>query len=157
MITVPGAGSAGSAGSTFHLQCAIFLPTGVTVSELPIVQWIRPSGGSATGNVVSAGVLGGSSFYISQLIFDPLTLSDGGGYTCTATYSLGRQTSPSVMDTSSISVVSKGTKRIILTIIMIIIIIYKFLFYSTRAISDFASERYNRCRYLSWRRHNSYM
>ena len=75
----------------------------MTVSGVPSVQWRRPNGGSATGNVFS----GGRSLYISQLILDPLTLSDGGDYTCTATYSLGGQTSPSGMGSNSISVISK--------------------------------------------------
>ena len=101
-ITVSSAES-GQAGSRYVLQCAITLPTGVTVSGVPSVQWRRPSGGSTTGNVVS----GGGSVYLSQLILDPLTLSDGGDYSCTATYSLGGHTSPSGMDTFSLSVMSK--------------------------------------------------
>ena len=151
------------AGSRYVLICKITLPTGVTVSGIPRVQWRRPSGGSATGNTFLAG----DSFYISQLIFDPLTLSDEGDYTCTATYSLGGDTSPSGMDTFSLSVMSKYLNSIIymyihdynflFMIIMIVIIICKIMFYSTRAISDFAIERYNRCRNLSWRRCNSYM
>ena len=102
MITVS-RGGLRQAGSRFVLQCTIALPTGVTVSDVPSVQWRRPSGGSATGNVVS----GDGSVYISQLLLDPLTLSDGGDYTCSATYSLGGQTSPSGMATHIISVISK--------------------------------------------------
>ena len=82
------------------------LPTGVTVSGVPSVQWIRPSGESATGNVVSGGVSGGRSIYISQLILNPLTLSDGGDYTCTVTYSLGGEIFPG-MANYMISVTSK--------------------------------------------------
>ena len=77
--------------SRFVLIYNIALPTGVTVSGVPSVQWRRPSGGSATGTVFPVG----ESLYNSQLIFNPLTLSDGGDYTCTATYSLGGHTSPS--------------------------------------------------------------
>ena len=95
------------AGSRYVLNCKVTLPTGVTVSDVPSVQWRRPSGGSATGNTLLAGVSGGSSFYLYHLIFDPLTLSEGGDYTCTATYSLGGQTSPIGTDTYSISVMSK--------------------------------------------------
>ena len=84
----------------------------MTVSGVPRVQWRQPSGGSATGNVVSGGVSGGRSIYISQLILNPLTLSDGGDYTCTTTYSLGGHTSPSGMDTFIIFVVSKCTYSI---------------------------------------------
>ena len=103
-ITVSSAGSI-QVGSRVVLICNI--ATGVTVSGVPSVQWGRPSGGSDTGNVFSGGVSGGSSLYISQLILDPLTLSDGGDYTCTATYSLGGQTSPSGTGTYSLSVISK--------------------------------------------------
>ena len=106
MITVSNSGQ-NLVGSRHVLICNIALPTGVTVSGVPSVQWRRPSGGSTTGNVVSAGVSGGSSVYISQLILNSLTLSDGGDYTCTATYSLGGQTSPSVTGTHRISVMSK--------------------------------------------------
>ena len=63
---------------------------------------------------------------MSQLILDPLTLSDGGDYTCTATYSLGGQTSPSGMDTHRLSIMSKW--EIIVVMILrtcaIIIIFY---------------------------------
>ena len=102
MIRVSNTGQ-NQAGSRYVLICNIAHPTGVTVSGVPSVQWRRPSGGSTTGNLVSGSV----SLYVSQLIFDPLTLSDGGDYTCTATYSLGGQTSPSGMDTHRISVMSK--------------------------------------------------
>ena len=105
-ITVNRAGS-DLIGSRYVLICTITLATGVTGSGVPSVEWRRPSGGSTTGNVFSGGVSGGSSLYISQLILDPLTLSDGGDYTCTATYSLGGQTSPSGMVTHRISVKSK--------------------------------------------------
>ena len=84
----------------------------MTVSGLPSFQWSRPSGGSATGNIVlgdvSGGVSGGSSLYISYLTLNPLTLSDGGDYTCTATYSFGGQISPRGTGTHSISVISKS-------------------------------------------------
>ena len=95
------------AGSRRVLICNIYLPTGVTVSDVPSVQWKGPSGRSTTGTVFSAGFSGGKSLYISQLIFNPLTLSDGGDYTCTATYSFGGHTSPSGTSTHSISVISK--------------------------------------------------
>ena len=106
MVTVTSTGS-NVAGSRYVLQCAIALPIGVTVSDVPSIQWRRPSGGSATGNVVSGGVSGGNSLYMSQLILDPLTLSDEGDYTCTVTYSLGGHTSPSLMDTFRLSIISK--------------------------------------------------
>ena len=108
MITVSSAES-NMAGSRRVLICNIVLPTGVTISDLPSLQWRRPSGGSATGKFVS----GDGSVYINQLILNPLTLSDGGDYTCTATYSLGGQTSPSVMRVFSFSVVSKFSNSII--------------------------------------------
>ena len=104
MITVSSADS-DVAGSRRVFICNIALPTGVTVSGLPSVQWRRPSGRSASGNIIS----GSGSPYMSQLILDPLTLSDGGDYTCTVTYSLGGQTSPSGMSVSSFFVISKCT------------------------------------------------
>ena len=105
MITVSNTGE-NQVGSMYTMICNIFLPTGVTVSGVPSVQWIQPSGWSTTGTAVSGGVSGNSSLYISQLILSSLTLSDGGDYTCTATYSLGGQTS-SGMGTHRISVMSK--------------------------------------------------
>ena len=99
MVRVTSTGS-GQPGSRYVLNCSISLPTGVTVSDISSVQWRKPSGGSVTDN---NNISGGGSVYISQLILDPLTLSDGGDYTCTATYSLGGQT----MATHSISVMSK--------------------------------------------------
>ena len=109
MITVSSAES-GQAGSRYVLNCNIYLPTGVTVSDVPIVQWRRPS---ATGNVVPGGVSGGGSVYMSQLILDPLTLADGGDYTCTATYTLGGQVSPSGTGTYNLSVISKLVRLIL--------------------------------------------
>ena len=111
MISVSSADS-DVAGSRRVLICNIALPTGVTVSGVPSVQWRRPSGGSATGNVFSGGVSGGRSLYISQLILNPLTLFDEGDYTCTATYSLGGHKSPSGTGSNSISVISKYTNSI---------------------------------------------
>ena len=102
MITVFGAGS-NVAGSRYIVQCIITLPTGVTVSDVPSVEWRRPSGESTTGNNIS----GSGRLYMSQLILDPLTLSDGGDYTCTATYNSGGQTSPSGMSAFSFSAISK--------------------------------------------------
>ena len=105
MVSVTSTGS-GQPGSRYFLQCTITLYTNVT--DIPSVQWRKPSGGSATdNNNISGSVSGGGSVYMSQLILNPLTLSDGGDYTCTATYSLGGQTSPSGMDTHRISVMSK--------------------------------------------------
>ena len=102
MITLSRAGS-NEAGSSFVLTCNIFLPTGVTVSDVPSVEWRRISGESTTGKHVS----GSGSFYQNQLTLNPLTLSDGGDYTCTVTYSLGGHTSPSQTSGVSFSVISK--------------------------------------------------
>ena len=120
MITVFSEGS-NQAGSMYILKCTIILPTGVTVSDEPSVEWRRPSGGSTTGNIISSagGVSGDISVYLSQLTLDPLTLYDGGDYTCIATYSLEGQTSPSVTGTFSFSVVCKCRNSYNIMIIII--------------------------------------
>ena len=87
------------AGSSFTLTCTVTLPTGV--SETPIVQWEGP-GLSTTGSVVGSG-----STYTSQLVFDPLMVSHGGFYTCSATYTANGEISPEGSDSLFIFVKSE--------------------------------------------------
>ena len=87
------------AGSSFTLTCNVTLPTGV--SETPIVQWEGP-GLSTTGSVWGSG-----STYTSQQTLDPLTLSQAGDYTCTATYTENGETSPEGSDTVTVTVTSE--------------------------------------------------
>ena len=97
-MTVAAPGSA-MAGSSLALTCTVTLPTGV--SEIPTVQWEGP-GLSTTGSVGGSG-----STYTSQQTLDPLTLSQAGDYTCTATYTENGETSPGGSDTVTVTVTSE--------------------------------------------------
>ena len=97
-VEVTASGSA-MAGSSLTLTCTVTLPTGV--SEAPTVQWEGP-GLSTTGSVGGSG-----STYTSQQTLDPLTLSQAGDYTCTATYTESGETSPEGSDTVTVTVISK--------------------------------------------------
>ena len=97
-VTVAAPGSA-MAGSSLTLTCTVTLPTGV--SETPTVQWEGP-GLSTTGSVGGSG-----STYTSQQTLAPLTLSQAGDYTCTATYTENGETSPEGSDTVTVTVTSE--------------------------------------------------
>ena len=95
-VTVAAPGPA-MAGSSLTLTCTVTLPTGV--SETPTVQWEGP-GLSTTGSVGGSG-----SNYTSQQTLDPLTLSQAGDYTCTATYTVDGV--PEGSDTVTVTVTSE--------------------------------------------------
>ena len=92
-VDVEGSGSA-TVGSSYTLTCTVTLPTGVAVT--PDVQWAGPGlSGDTTGTVTESG-----GTYTSELPLNPLSPSHGGDYTCTATYTVGGQTSSEGRDNS---------------------------------------------------------
>ena len=100
IVAVVGSGFA-TVGSSYTLTCTVTLPTGVAVT--PDVQWEGPGlSGDTTGTVAGSG-----GTYTSELPLNPLSPSHGGDYTCTATYTVGGQTSPEGRDTLSVSVMSE--------------------------------------------------
>ena len=66
----------------------------------PDVQWEGPGlSGDTTGTVTGSG-----GTYTSELPLNPLSPSNGGDYTCTASYTVDGQTSPEGRDTIIITV-----------------------------------------------------
>ena len=90
------------AGSSFTLTCTISLPAGVLV--VPDVRWQGPAvtAGSAPSTVTGLGPT-----YTSELTINPLTLSHGGQYTCTASYTVDGGTSPHGTNTVILTVTSE--------------------------------------------------
>ena len=96
-VAVAGSGSA-TVGSSYTLTCTVTLPTGVAVT--PDVQWAGPGlSGNTTWTVTGSG-----GTYTSELPLNPLSPSHGGDYTCTATYTVGGQTSHQGRDTFAVTV-----------------------------------------------------
>ena len=99
-VQVTGSGSA-TVGSSYTLTCTVTLPTGVAVT--PDVQWAGPGlSGDTTWTVTGSG-----GTYTSELPLNPLSPSHGGDYTCTATYTVGGQTSLERRGTITVTVMSE--------------------------------------------------
>ena len=97
---VTGSGS-GEAGSPYTLTCTVTLLHRASDSSVSI-QWQgpHPHTVTTTTDISTNEVVSG------QLPLDPLTLTDGGDYTCTATYTVGEKTSEG-MGNTTIIVISK--------------------------------------------------
>ena len=99
-VNVTGSGS-GEAGSPYTLTCTVTLLHRARDSSVSI-QWQGPH----PHTVTTANDKSTNEMVSSQLLLDPLTLADGGDYTCTATYTVGERTSEGTENTTII-VISK--------------------------------------------------
>ena len=100
LVNVTGSGS-GEAGSPYTLTCTVTLLHRASDSSVSI-QWQGPH----PHTVTTANDISTNKVVSSQLPLDPLTLVDGGDYTCTATYTVGEKTSEG-MENITIIVSSK--------------------------------------------------
>ena len=97
-MNVTGSGS-GEAGSPYTLTCIVTLLHRASDSSVSI-QWQGPRPHTLpTTNDMST-----NEMVSSQLPLDPLTLADGGDYTCTATYTVGEKTSEGIGNTTVFSI-----------------------------------------------------
>ena len=85
-VNVTGSGS-GEAGSPYTLTCTVTLLHRASDSSVSI-QWQGPR----PHTVTTTNDISTNEMVSSQLPLDPLTLADEGDYTCTATYTVGNQT-----------------------------------------------------------------
>ena len=99
-MKVMGSGS-GEAGSPYTLTCTVTLLHRASDSSVSI-QWQGPH----PHTVTTANDISTNEVVSSQLLLDPLTLADGGDYTCTATYTVSEKTSEGSGSTTII-VISK--------------------------------------------------
>ena len=100
------------AGSTYTLTCQVTVPDGIVVSGNPQVEFEGPG----TSDPVTGTVFGGNNVYFST--YSPmLTLSSGGDYTCSATYSVNGDTSMSPVGsaTLTVDVLSKTLRDLLYT------------------------------------------
>ena len=101
-MDVTGSGS-GEASSPYTLTCTVTLLHRASDSSVSI-QWQGPRQHSVT----AANDISTNEVVSTQLPLDPLILADGGDYTCTATYTVGKKTSEGSGSTTVI-VISKLT------------------------------------------------
>ena len=76
----------GEAGSPYTLTCTVTLLHRASDSSVSI-QWQGPH----PHTVTTTNDISTNEMVSSQLPLDPLTLTDGGDYTCTATYTVGEK------------------------------------------------------------------
>ena len=99
-VDVTGSGS-GEAGSPYTLTCTVTLLHRASDSSVSI-QWQGPR----PHTITTTTDISTNEMVSSQLPLDPLTLADGGDYTCTATYTVGEKTSEGTGN-ATIIVISK--------------------------------------------------
>ena len=104
-MNVTGSGSE-EAGSPYTLTCTVTLLHRASDSSVSI-QWQGPH----PHTVTTTTDMSTNEVVSSRLPLDPLTLADGGDYTCTATYTVGEKTSEGTGNTTII-VISKLTPYI---------------------------------------------
>ena len=97
-MNVTGSGS-GEAGSPYTLTCTVTLLHRASDSSVSI-QWQGPR----PHTVTAANNSSTNKMVSSQLPLYPLTLADGGDYTCTATYTVGGQSTTGSGNTTVIAI-----------------------------------------------------
>ena len=97
-VNVSGSGS-GEAGSPYTLTCTVTLLHRASDSSVSI-QWQGPR----PHTLPTTTDISTNEMVSSQLPLDPLTLADGGDYTCTATYTVGNQSTTGSGNTTVIAI-----------------------------------------------------
>ena len=125
-VNVVGSGS-GEAGSPYTLTCTVTLSHRASDSSVSI-QWQgpRPHTLSTTTDISTDEMVS------SQLALDPLTLADGGDYTCTATYKVDDKITTGSGNTTVIAISKLTEVRLLLHFNIII-----FLCSSSTSICDY--------------------
>ena len=110
-MNVVGSGS-GEAGSSYTLTCTVTLGQ-ITSDGSVSIQWQGPRPHTITTTMYTDTRI--DKRVSSRLPLDPLTLADGGDYTCTATYTVNDKTT-SGSGSTTLVVISKFTVLVILNL-----------------------------------------
>ena len=100
-VELVGSGSR-EVGSVYTLTCTVALSHRASDSSVPIL-WEGPSTIEQTVDTTD------SRLVTRQLSLDPLSLTDGGDYTCTASYTTDRGTTVTRSDTETVTAISKSS------------------------------------------------
>ena len=98
-VELVGSGSM-EVGSAYTLTCTVALSHRASDSSVSIL-WEGPSTIEQTVDT--------SDKVVSELSLDPLSLADGGDYTCTASYTTDRGTTVTRSDTETVTPISKSS------------------------------------------------
>ena len=104
-VELVGSGSR-EVGSVYTLTCTVALSHRASDSSVPIL-WEGPSTIEQTVDTTD------SRLVTRQLSLDPLSLTDGGDYTCTASYTTDRGTTVTRSDTETVTAISKSSPVLI--------------------------------------------
>ena len=99
-VELVGSGSR-EVGSVYTLTCTVALSHRASDSSVSIL-WEGPSTIEQTVATSDKGLV------VSELSLDPLSLADGGDYTCTASYTTDRGTTVTRSDTEIFTPISKS-------------------------------------------------
>ena len=100
-VELVGSGSK-EVGSVYTLTCTVALSHRASDSSVSIL-WEGPSTHEQTVDTTD------SRLVTRQLSLDPLSLADGGDYTCTASYTTDRGTTVTRSDTETVTPISKSS------------------------------------------------
>ena len=101
-VEVVGSGSM-EVGSVYTLTCTVALSHRASDSSVSIL-WEGPSTHEQTVDTSDK-----DGAVVSELSLDPLSLADGGDYTCTASYTTDRGTTVTRSDTETVTPISKSS------------------------------------------------